>query len=184
MSCAIINSIKNIQDYTYLELGIHKNANFNLIRCKEKFSVDTNGRAMFTGTTDEYFAQLDESVRFDIIFIDANHDYDFVLNDFNNSLKHCNKWILIHDMIPPSVEYTASTRCSDSYKFLYFLLKETKFEIYPMDNNLGLTLIKMPAHQVSPDESYKTIDYDTVMNYLKTQHLYSDNEIIAILNNQ
>ena len=182
MSCLIINNIKDIKHYTYLELGVFKNYNFRAINCKEKFSVDLNGKALFTGTTDEYFAQLDPSTKFDIIFIDANHDYEYVLRDFNNSVKHCSKWILIHDMIPPNEEQCQSRYCSDSFRFLTFLLKDTKFEVYPMDNNFGLTLIKMPAHHVFPDESYTTLDYNVFTEFLKTQKLYSDAEIIEILN--
>ena len=53
-----------------------------------------------------------------------------------------------------------------------------------MDNNFGLTLIKMPAKKVYPDESYKTVDYETVMNFLQTQKIYSDNEIIKMLRNE
>jgi len=184
MSSLIINNLDGIEDKSYLELGIAKNRNFNAIKSNNKFSVDVNGRAMFVGTTDSYFAQLEDGKRFDIIFIDANHDYDFVVRDFNNAQKHCNEWILIHDMIPPDIKYTKSTRCSDSFRFLYCLLKETNLDIFPMNNNYGLTLIKMPAHEVIPDESYKTVSYETVMDYLSTKKLYSDQEIIDILNSK
>jgi len=182
MSCLIINNMKNIEDCTYLELGVFKNYNFRAIKCKDKFSVDMNGKALFTGTTDEYFDQLDPETKFDIIFIDANHDYEYVLRDFNNSVKHCSKWVLIHDMIPPNREQCQSQYCSDSFRFLTFLLKDTDFEVYPMDSNFGLTLVKMPATPVFPDESYTTLDYDVFTEYLKTQKLYSDDEIIEILN--
>lgn len=184
MSCIIINDILGIEDKSYLELGIAKGKNFNAIKCKDKFSVDINRRAMFIGTSDSYFDELDEDKKFDIIFIDANHDYDFVVRDFNNAQKHCNEWILIHDMIPPTLKHTKSALCSDSFRFLYCLLKETQLEIYPMNNNFGLTFIKMPAYEVIPDESYKTVSYKTVMNFLSTKKLYSDEEIINILNNK
>ena len=181
MSSVIINNLKGIEECSYLELGVHNNKNFNAINAKEKQSVDMNGRAIFTGTTDEYFAQLDLSVKFDIIFIDANHDYDFVLRDFNNSVDRATKWILLHDMIPPTLEYTSTEKCSDSFKILYFLLKETNFEIYPMNNNYGFTLIRVPVTKISPNESYKTVSYDEFMNYIKDVKLYSDAEITEML---
>jgi hypothetical protein len=184
MSSIIINHLNDIEEYSYLELGVNDNVNFNSIKSKNKFSVDMNGNALYTGTTDEYFNSLPLEVKFDIIFIDANHDYDYVLRDFNNSIDHATKWILLHDMIPPSRKYVQSSRCSDSFKLLYFMLKETSFEIYPMNNNFGFTLIKLPATKINPPESYKDIQYNSFMEFIQTKKLYSDNEIINILRNQ
>ena len=181
MSSVIINNILGIEDLSYLELGVFDNTNFKNIKCNNKFSVDTNGNAMFTGTTDEYFLQLDNTSKFDIIFIDANHDYDYVLRDFNNAVKHATKWILIHDMIPPSKKYTEPRFCSDSYKILMHLLEETTFEVYPMNNNMGLTLIKMPAEKINPLEKYKNVSYWDFANYISNKKLYTDEEIINIL---
>jgi nucleoside-diphosphate-sugar epimerase len=183
MSCLIINELKEIENCTYLELGVFKNYNFRAINCKEKFSVDiVPDRAMFTGTTDEYFSQLPSETKFDIVFIDANHDYDYVLRDFNNAVDHCNKWILIHDMIPPNEEQAQSHFCSDSYKLLTYLLKETNFEVYPMNENFGLTLIKIPATKVYPSDDYKNISYGEFIDFIKDKKLYSNEEIIEILN--
>lgn len=184
MSSKIINNIFGIENLTYLELGVFDNSNFDKILCKNKFSVDINGKAMFTGTTDEYFSQIDESKRFDIIFIDANHDYDYVLRDFNNSQNHCNKWILIHDMIPPAKKYSESRFCSDSFKLLMYMLEESNLEVYPMNNNMGLTLIKMPGHYISSLKKYKNVTYREFADYISTKKLYTDNEIIQILRNQ
>lgn len=181
MSSVIINNIKGIEKLSYLELGIFDNSNFNKIKCKEKFSVDLNGQAMFTGTTDEYFHQLPKNKMFDIVFIDANHDYEYVLRDFNNAVEHTSKWILIHDMIPPTRKYIDSKYCSDSFKFLYFLLSNTKFKVYPMNNNFGLTFIEMPASKVFPSDDFKNLTYYEFVDYINERHLYSDNEIIEIL---
>jgi len=181
MSSLIINHLPNVENYSYLELGVNDNNNFNNIKCKNKFSVDMNGKAMFTGTTDEYFHQLNENTNFDIIFIDANHDYDFVLRDFNNSVTRCKKWLLIHDLIPPSKKYIASKYCSDGYKILQYMLTEENFEIYPMHNNFGFTLIKIPARQINPPDLYKNITYKEFLKFITTDKTYSEEEVINIL---
>jgi hypothetical protein len=36
--------------------------------------------------------------------------------DFNNSVLRCSQWIIMHDIIPPSGEFTANHDCSNSYK--------------------------------------------------------------------
>lgn len=184
MSSEIINNLKNIQECSYLELGVRDNINFDKISAKNKMSVDINGDAMFNGTTDDYFVSLTPDVKFNIVFIDACHDYEYVLRDFNNSVDHATDWILMHDMIPPSLKYTASKFCSDSYKILYYMLKEQQFEIYPMNNNFGFTLIRMPANKIYPAESYANTSYAEFVEYIETVKLYSDEEIIKLLKDQ
>ncbi len=56
MSSEIINFLPEIENKSYLELGVNDNVNFNKIKSKNKFSVDINGNAMFLGTTDDYFS--------------------------------------------------------------------------------------------------------------------------------
>lgn len=182
MSSLILNNIKNIKELTFLELGVRFNKNFNVILSTEKMSVDTNGHAIFTGTTDDFFKSLTEHDRWDLVYIDADHRYDSVLKDFNNSINHCNEWVLMHDMIPPNEEASKDKFCFDSYKLLYYLLKETVFEVYPMDENFGLTFVKMPVSNINPPSDYKTTTFPTFMEHINTIHLYSWDEIITILN--
>lgn len=180
MSCEIINNLNNIESKTYLELGIRDNKNFEAIRCKELMSVDINGKAKFTGTTDEYFKKFGDK-RYDIVFIDANHDKEFVERDFNNSVKIANEWILIHDMIPPSEKYTASKFCSDSFRVLHHLMDKTNFDVYPMDENYGLTLIKMPATEIRLEKDSINLSYKDFLNFIKNKKVFSRLEIIKIL---
>lgn len=184
MSSIIINNIVDIERRSYLELGIFDNVNFNNIKCTKKFSVDMNGKAMFTGTTDEYFQQLSKDEKFDIIFIDANHDYEYVIRDFNNAVDHATEWILIHDMVPRSAKFTKSKYCSDSFRVLQYLITETDFEIYTMDNNFGLTFVKMPAGKINPPEHYAQIPYREFVEFISNIKLYSDEEMIEILRKQ
>lgn len=182
MSCEIINNLPGIQNKTYLELGIRDNKNFEAINCKELMSVDINGKAKFTGTTDEYFASITNK-RFDIIFIDANHDKDFVVRDFNNSIKIANEWVLIHDMIPPSVKFTASKFCSDSFRVLHHLLSKTDMTVYPMDENYGLTLVRMPAISIELEQDSINLSYKDFVDFMADKKVYSRSEIIEILRN-
>ncbi len=181
MSSIIINNLPNIEELSYLELGVFDNSNFNQIKSNKKFSVDMNGNAMFTGTTDDYFSQLDPLEKFDIIFIDANHDYDYVVRDFNNSVDHATQWILMHDMIPPKEKYTRPHKCSDSFRVLYHMLAFENFEIYPMNCNFGFTLIKMPANKIYPDAEKTSITFKEFSQFISTKKLYTEDEIIKIL---
>lgn len=179
----ITNLIPEIQNKSYLELGIADNMNFTGTKAKTKFSVDINGSGMFRGTTDEYFESLDPNVKFDVIYIDANHDYHFVLRDLNNSLKHCNEWILLHDMVPPSKGHTAQTACSDSYKILYYIIKERPdiiwYTLKPWQY-MGLTFIKVPIEPLNVPDHYFHITYEQLCEAIKEVKLYSPQEMLKI----
>lgn len=180
----IINLIKDIENKTYLELGIADNQNYQGIMAKTKYSVDVNGRATFTGTTDEFFDKIDPSSSFDIIFIDANHDYDFVLRDFNNSIKYCRQWLALHDMIPPTLYHTHTSQCSDSYKILYYIIKERKDIVWFSLQDpifVGLTFIRMPINGLTPDIKYKDVSYEQFMEEIKNHKLYTKEEMSVIL---
>ena len=176
----VINNIKNMPSKKYLELGISDNYTFKSVTAVLKYSVDINGKATFTGTTDEFFKGLNSEVRFDVIYIDANHDYDYVIRDFNNSVDVCNEWILIHDMIPPNFEETAQNKCSDSYKLLYYFI-ENNFDVYPMDANFGLTLVRMPSRKANPSEKYHNITYKEFVEFMKDKRLYTGEELCNIV---
>ena len=183
-TCDILNLVPDFKNWSYLELGVGNNLNFEAIKCASKMSVDMEKNAMWKGTTDDYFKQLPIQTKFDVIFIDACHHYEFVLRDFNNSTGHCNKWIIMHDMIPPTEAHTTKGRCSDGYKLLHHMIGKTSMQIYPMLNpsRLGLTFIKMPGTRIAPSPSNKDMTYLEFSSWVKTVRLYEENEIIEILN--
>jgi len=185
LSYNLINSIPGIESKSYLELGVADGINFNKVNTLDKISVDINGKAIVNNTTDNFFAGLDTDKKFDIIYIDANHDFDFLVRDFNNSVNHCNKFIIIHDLIPPTAEHAKNCYCSDSYKVLYFLLKEKNFVLYTLKHPsfMGMTIIKMPATELSIPESYREVSYEQFIDFINSYHVrYELEELISILN--
>ena len=102
----IINFL--IQKYgykSYLEVGTQDpTSNFDLIQAETKVSIDPfpKGKVTFIGTSDEYFDSIDNTIQYDIIFIDGLHHDDQVLRDIHNSLNHLsdNGSIVIHDCLP------------------------------------------------------------------------------------
>jgi hypothetical protein len=105
----IINHIIEKNNYTkYLEIGVRNpDSNFNLINAAHKDGVDPNGNCNHPMTSDAFFEQLDEDIRYDIIFIDGLH-LDFqVENDIKNSLKHLKDGgtIVMHDCNPPTEKH-------------------------------------------------------------------------------
>jgi hypothetical protein len=180
MNNKIINKIKNIHNKSYLELGLGNGRNFDGVLAVDKTSVDINGRGTFTGTTDEFFESLTHE-EWDVIFIDANHEYHYVLRDYNNSVVRCREWIAIHDLIPPSEKYVSARFCGDGYKLLYCLLAQTNTNVFPMNNNFGFTMIRMPAQPIAPPIACSKFTYMEFQKFIKDIKLYSEEEIERML---
>lgn len=107
----------------YLELGCRmtefKKLSIDSVNCKHKDSVDVNRNGNnYVMTTDDFFKGLNESDKWDIIFIDANHDKEYVKRDIENSLKHLtvNGCIICHDVSPPEEKYLVKRFCSSAWE--------------------------------------------------------------------
>ena len=110
---------------SYLEIGVRNpDHNFNHIKANTKYSVDPglefgSNPVDFKMTSDEFFLQLskneilDNSIKFDVIFIDGLHLAEQVDRDIENALKHLKDdgFIVLHDCNPPS-EWHARERFS------------------------------------------------------------------------
>lgn len=102
---------------TYLEIGVHRGQNFEVIKCESKIGVDPDesSPATYHMTSDEFFEL--NSDKFDCIFIDGLHHYDQCLRDINNSL-NClseNGVIICHDMIPKNKAQQVVPRSQKSW---------------------------------------------------------------------
>ena len=160
-------------------MGIFDGHHFRDIKCRDKTSVDIDHAAEFKMSTDEFFAQIQPNKVFDIIYIDANHNYDYVLRDFNNSVKHLNKkgLLFVHDMIPPNEEHTKEYYCGDAFKLLYFIQHHTDIEWYSMRTDYGLTLFINPECLL-PDDNIKYISYSDFMNHLDLKRVIQPLDIM------
>ena len=153
----IINSLPGIEGKRYLELGVADRQTFDAIRAEKKTGVDIKdaGDDVYQMTTDEFFMSCDG--RFDVVFIDACHDYLQVLRDYNNAAERCDGVVFLHDMVPPTEEYTAQHLCSDSYKLLAGLL-ETSLRVKVLDIDYGLTAVFRPM-PLSPSPDLRELEY-------------------------
>lgn len=137
---------------TYLELGVEYGLNIkevkNLVKTCVGVDIDVceiidKGNIIFYQmSTDDFFKKNTQT--FDIIFIDANHKYEQVKKDFDNSLKILNKYgiIILHDTDPIIEELIDSKYCNDSYKIVDYIsnIKELNIITLPIQET-GLTLV-------------------------------------------
>ena len=104
----VMNGLIKEGDYKdYLEIGVGQGNTLNLIKCHNKTGVDIR-----KATTADYIMSADEffeiayrkTLLFDIVFIDGNHDYEYVKRDIDNSLRHLRPHgtIICHDTLPVS----------------------------------------------------------------------------------
>lgn len=126
MKSDIINHIIIRNDYkSYLEIGLSKGVNFDLIQCDRKIGVDPVGvnidGELHVVPSDEFFAYFNDPI--DFVFIDGLHLKEQVLRDVENSLGLLTDHgtIMMHDCNPQT--YDQQTRrknpkrwCGDVWK--------------------------------------------------------------------
>lgn len=140
----IINKFFQNSDRKYLEIGVYDGKNFNSTLIKNKISVDMSNK-LYNPThlmsSDDFF-EIEKKELYDIIFIDGDHSAIQVIKDFNNSLKilNDNGVIFLHDLFPPSIEFTKREYCDDSYKILNYFI-ENDFDVLVDKSDFGSTCV-------------------------------------------
>lgn len=143
-----IVSLTNCQ--SYLELGVEYGLNIQEIKKIVKTCVGVDitkntkveGFEFFQMTTDDFFNENQRM--FDIIFIDANHNFEQVKKDFNNSLNILNKYgiIVIHDTDPIIEELITPYHCDDSYKIIDYISSNNDLNIITLPiQETGMTFV-------------------------------------------
>jgi len=120
----IINDLIRSKGYdSYLEIGIQEHITWNQIVCGRKVGIEpiwnTGDERIIKATSDEFFADSEE--KFDLIFIDGDHNEDAVSRDITNSLLSLKEGgtIVLHDAFPPNLEHTISGYCGTVYRAIW-----------------------------------------------------------------
>ena len=135
---------------SYLELGVEYGLNIQEIKKIVKVCVGvdinknilTDGFEFYQMTTNNFFEINDRM--FDIIFIDANHNFEQVKIDFDNSIKVLNKYgiIILHDTDPIIEELLVPNHCHDSYKIIDYISSNKELNIITLPiQETGMTFV-------------------------------------------
>jgi hypothetical protein len=104
---------------SYLEIGVDRGATFQDIDVSSKTGVDPDlkvrasnlegpGARIEAVPSDQYFASLDPSARFDLVFIDGMHTYEQTYRDLCSTLMHTHdRSVIVIDDTRPSDVYSA-----------------------------------------------------------------------------
>ncbi|MDO9399733.1 MAG: class I SAM-dependent methyltransferase [bacterium] len=155
----IIHLASLLRPKIYLELGLYKCELFNkMIPFAEKLiGVDISlesekyikklSKTEFICSDANTYAQYlkKNPIKVDLLFIDANHSKESVLNDFQNYFPFISNQgiILFHDTYPKNKFYTQKGYCGDCYKAIEKLSKYTdKYEMMTIPVHPGLTLCR------------------------------------------
>lgn len=158
----LINTLIKVHGFNcYLEIGVQKTANnFDKIIAEKKVCVDPDPKAeaTFKVTSDVFFGVLDDSEKFDLVFIDGLHEAQQVEKDIINSLRVLNDpgYIILHDCNPPTEKDQLVPRqqkiwYGDVWRaFVGFRLKYPKVYTFFFDHDCGLGVIRKTSEKIEP----------------------------------
>jgi hypothetical protein len=118
-------------------------------------------------STDDFFSQNKEN--FDIVYIDADHEYNQVIKDYNNSVDFLNEngIIFLHDLYPPDEYHTSPSLCYNSYKLLNYFM-ENNYDIIINLDDYGSCSVFNPKKIIISNFDH-TITYNDVSIKIKNR---------------
>lgn len=153
----------------YLEIGINVGTLFLHVRASRKVGVDPapriprwrrllHPRTVATGrivkrTSDQFFAELGEADRFEVVFVDGLHTFEQSLRDVEAALEHLVPAgvVLVHDCNPTSADLAAPTPrpgagdgwCGDVWKTIVHLRATRRdLQVHVLDTDFGIGVIR------------------------------------------
>lgn len=167
----IINYLVHHNEYNdYLEVGVQDYYSCcDKINVPNKTAVDPapRNKCDYVGTSDSFFAQLGEDVKYDIVFVDGLHHREQVYRDIINSLKHLKDGgtIVVHDCMPDAEivqvrEDHGGPWMGDVWKAIVDLkANRDDLEIRTVDHDCGCAIIRKGTQTLTqPDLDNLTWD--------------------------
>jgi len=176
----IINDLYSGNNINYLELGLNCGSNFASLLIDNKTSVDINYQQMkptYLMSTDQFFERNND--KYDLIYIDADHEYNQVIKDYNN----CNDCItkdgiiFLHDLYPPNEDHTQPQLCYNSYKILNYFI-DNNYDILVNTDDYGACAVfnsqKIDLLKFDHNITYRqlTEKFATNINLLKSYDMF------------
>lgn len=172
----LINHVIAKNNYkTYLELGIGAaKETWNQIQNVTKTGVDfsVHGPNIHTTTTDAFFKY--NTAKYDVIYIDADHEESSVMRDFENSLRFIeeNGIIFMHDVGPENFENTALTASGTAY-LAWIKIRSEKYYArafeFPNGDVIGMVFVNkigIPLKNVEYSWDFYNQNKKDVLNFM------------------
>lgn len=131
---------------SYLEVGVQYMQCWNEIECEKKVGVEPNPLPQDTRilpmVSDEFFHNNND--KFDIIFIDGDHNHEQALRDINHAFMFLNPGgcVVCHDTYPPNEAYTNPYHCGTVFKAICDMRSEPGIDICTYIEDFGVCVMR------------------------------------------
>jgi len=161
-----------VRPRVYVELGLYHCETFNRIipYAEHLVGVDRNPASgtymakspkvqFICSSTQDFARYLTAGFRIDMLFIDANHAAEAVLEDFHNCFPSVapQGLVLLHDTHPKNKAFAVPSLCGDAYLAAGILSRMAgpDYETVTIPVHPGLTIIRKRTKQLTWEEEGK-----------------------------
>jgi methyltransferase family protein len=153
--------IRDLGLTSYLEIGVLDGETFANVVARRRYGVDPvalfdpvllpRGSKFAVMTSDEFFAMIRPTKRFDVAFVDGLHTVEQTYRDVINTFSHLRRGVVLIDDTVPSDEYSAIPDQDESYR-----ARETAgFEGRPWHGDVWRVVMLLDRHH--PELEWRTI---------------------------